>query len=42
MISFDFKVTNVTVSLNTTLNASDFIVTLNTYKMTFTNNSFFA
>lgn len=40
-VSFGFKATNVTITLNTTLSASDFIVTLNTYKMNLTNNTFF-
>jgi len=40
-ISFDFKVTNVTITLNTTLSASDFIVKLNTYQVNLTNNTFF-
>jgi len=30
-VNLDFKVTNVTITLNTTLSASDFIVKLNTY-----------
>lgn len=38
----DFKVTNVTVNLDTTLSASDFVVVLNTYKMVLNNVSFFA
>lgn len=40
-INLEFKVTNVTVNLNTTMNASDFIVRLNDYKMDFVNGSFF-